>query len=264
MEILTIESTPDNQNRRKRERLVISLPIRVECRIGKNETWDEISRLIDVTPFGAGFLVSHLIEVGQLLQLTLPLPRQLRCFDHLETQYCVWALVRHVRRLPHETDEKTRYLVGVAFIGKHPPADYEEDPSKRYEILKQDETGMWLLRELETPTEDSPKESKKNLSIEDTRRATRHKIPLDVILEVFSENGEIISSETTVTENISLIGASVFTSMEVERGRFVRLTSEQYNVSLVAVVKMRRTTKNGFTRLHLEFIDRRFPLEGIE
>jgi PilZ domain len=261
MEILTIESSPDNQNRRKRERLVISLPIRVECQVSKNESWDEISRLIDVTPFGAGFLVSHLIEVGQLLQLTLPLPRQLRCFDHLETQYCVWALVRHVRRMAHDADEKTRYLVGVAFIGKHPPPDYEENPTKRYEILKQDETGMWLLQEL---TEPPPKKSKKKLSIEDTRRATRHKIPLDVILEVFNENGEIISSETTVTENISLIGASVFTSMDVERGRFVRLTSENYNVSLVAVVKMRRATKNGFTRLHLEFIDRRFPLEGIE
>ena len=260
MEVLTIEPTPDNQNRRKRERLVISLPIRVQCQVNKDEAWEEISRLIDVTPFGAGFLVSNLLESGQLLNLTLPLPRQLRCFDHLETQYCVWAVVRHVRRVPPIEDEKMRYLVGVAFIGKHPPVSYEENPGKRYEILKQDETGMWLLRELEKNAGETAPAS----NIEDTRKVTRHKIPLDVVLEVFNQNGEIIASETTVTENISQVGASVFTAMDVSRGHFVRLTSEQYNVSLVAVVKMRRATKNGFTRLHLEFIDRRFPLEGIE
>jgi hypothetical protein len=31
------------------------------------------------------------------LRLTLAMPRQLRCFDHVEDQYRVWSLVRNVR-----------------------------------------------------------------------------------------------------------------------------------------------------------------------
>lgn len=255
-----IESSTDNQNRRKRERLNISLPIRVQCRESKDYAWDEISRIIDVTPFGAGFILRSMTEGGRILFLTLPLPRQLRCYDHLDTQYRIWALVRHVKRLSDENGH-SRYLVGVAFIGKHSPPGYEGNPSKRYEILKQDETGMWQLSELPEISADTNVQTKKEDA--DLRFATRHKIPLSVTIEILDDKGVTSASEMTVTENISSTGASIFTTLDAESGRFVRFTCDQYNVSLMAVVRSRRTIQN-LTRLHLEFIDRQFPFEGIE
>ena len=87
---------------------------------------------------------------------------------------------------------------------------------------------------------------------------------LSVRVEVFDFDGRITASEQTVTENISPRGAAVWTTLKVERGRFVRLTSVETGLSLVAVVRAARTGADGIPRLHLEFIDRRWPLEGIE
>src|SRR5215216_3773601 len=86
----------DGKSRRMRERLELSLPVRVFGRESEDMDWVETTRLIDVTPFGARFPLTHPTEPGRLLHLTLPMPRQLRCFDHVEDQYRVWALVRNV------------------------------------------------------------------------------------------------------------------------------------------------------------------------
>ena len=66
----------------------------------------------------------------------------------------------------------------------------------------------------------------------------------------------------TVTENISLSGASVFTTLKADVGAFIRVTSDQYNVSIVAIVRGKRAGNDGFPRLHLEFIDRYLDHEG--
>src|SRR5919112_6867564 len=85
-----------DKSKRLRERIKLALPVRVVCRESAGHEWIEMSRLVDVTPFGARFVLTHPTETGRLLHLTLPMPRQLRCFDHIEDQYRVWALVRHV------------------------------------------------------------------------------------------------------------------------------------------------------------------------
>jgi len=77
-------------------------------------------------------------------------------------------------------------------------------------------------------------------------------------------DGNVLASQPTVTENLSLGGAAVFTSLNVEIGSFVRVKSEQYNVSIISVVRGRRIAPDGVPRLHIEFVDRFFPLEGIE
>lgn len=249
----------NERNRRKRERLNLSLPIRVVCRESLTEAWDEVTRLIDVTPFGAGFLLTHKLEAGRLLQLTIPMPRQLRVYDHVEPQYRVWGLVRHVRKTAGVNSQ-----IGVAFIGKHPPASYLENPQILYEVLEPDAIGFWRLREMQPKTATAANDSSQIKTGADLRRFTRHQIPLNVTIEVFNERGETVASEMTVTENISLTGASVFTTLEVERGRFVRLNSEQYGATIVAIVRQRKIGGDGIVRLHLEFIDRQFPLEDTD
>lgn len=235
--------------KRIRERLELKLPVRVRCREAIGLEWTEITRLTDVTPFGAGLTLKRPIEKGRLLHMTIPMPRQLRVFDHVEDQYRVWALVRHVR--PLLPDNKTAlFEIGVAFIGKRPPRSYEEDPAKRYEI------GAVTVEQLNAVAEWVPTE----LASSDKRTHTRHNIPVDMLVETFNEKGEVEFSEHTVTENISQKGAALYTTLSLPAGRFVRLSSEQSRVSVYAAVRGQSMGPAGVPRIHVEFIDREWPL----
>lgn len=239
-----------------RERLELSLPVRIYGRESEDHDWVEKTRLIDVTPFGARFTLSRPSEPGRLLHMTLPMPRQLRCFDHVEDQYRVWALVRNLKVQEAVGDKPMRYEVGVAFIGKRPPGSFEKDPTTRYEVAASvTESGLWDIAEHGQASRHATDEP---------RPETRHHIPIEVIVEALDESGKVSASETTVTENISRRGAAVFTTLNITRGRFVRVASAQYQISVIAAVRARRTGADGVPRLHLEFVDQQWPLEGIE
>ncbi len=253
------------KSQRVRERLKLALPVRVHCRESADHEWVELSRLVDVTPFGARFTLAHPTERGRLMHLTLPLPRQLRCFDHIEDQYRVWALVRHAAPLVAAPQEQAaaagagllRFDVGVAFTGKHPPASYQRDPTTLYEVDRLAAEGnLWAVRERPSQAAGGPRLQRS--------QKTRIQMAVVVLVELFDERGAITASEQTVTENISRCGASVMTSLDAERGRFVRVTSAEHGLSVVAAVRARRTGSDGIPRLHLEFVDRQWPLEGID
>src|SRR5678815_762439 len=104
--------------KRIRERLELKLPVRVVCRETPDFVWMEVTRLQNVTPFGAGFTLKRPTEKGRILQMTIPMPRQLRVFDHAEDQYRIWALVRRVTPGATPDNKTATFDVGVAFIGK--------------------------------------------------------------------------------------------------------------------------------------------------
>jgi hypothetical protein len=253
--LMTTTNVAETENRRI-QRISLPLPSRVEVKIDQNISWNEVTRLTDVSAFGAGFSLNRPLKRGRLVLLTIPMPRALRCFDFGDAQYRVWSLVR--RCIPVRTsDRAVRYSIGVAFIGKNPPPRYIEDPSTLYEISHRDEEGLWHVAEApEFPDE-------KNLSKEE-RRQTRLFIPEPVMLEVLTSDGSISQTENTVTENISFGGAAIFTSLMVNVGEFVRITSDRYDIKIISVVRGRRVGPDGIARLHLEFVDHFFPLEGIE
>ena len=131
-----------------RERIRLGLPTRVSGRESGNREWTEMTRLIDVTPFGARFRLMRPVDIGRLLQLTLKMPHQLRVFDHVEDQYRVWSIVRNARLLEQKTPKDSLLEVGVAFIGKRPPKSYEEYPALRYEIAQTKlESQLWAAQE---------------------------------------------------------------------------------------------------------------------
>ena len=70
----------------------------------------------------------------------------------------------------------------------------------------------------------------------------------------------MIETEHTVTENISSKGATLFTTLEIPLGRFIRLTSEQYRITAHAAIRSRSTGADGVPRIHVEFIDKEWPL----
>jgi len=179
--------------------------------------------------------------------MTIPMPRQLRVFDHLEDQYRIWAIVRYMK--PNTSATGAAFDVGVAFIGKRAPASYEQEPWKRYDVAT---TSFEALTNADNAL--------KPLASEDQRSYTRHNIAVDMRLETLGETGEVTESEHTVTENISAKGASLFTTLELPVGRFVRLTSEQYKITAYAAIRSRSTGADGVPRIHVEFIDREWPL----
>ena len=230
---------------RIRARLPLKLPIKVLCRENADYEWTEKSRLIDVNQFGAGFTLTRPVEVGRLVKLTAPLPHQLRCFDQLEQMYAVWSLVRHISVMQ---SDPIIFRAGVAFIGKRPPASYEEDPATLYDPLpiKLGQSVMWSV------TRRPPVKQ---------RRETRLAIPLEVLVETFDDEGKPGQREHTVTEAISTLGACILSSLEVEAGRVVKITSLTDGVTLFGAIRSRQIMPDGIARLGIEFIGERWPLE---
>ena len=231
--------------KRIRERLPLSLPVRVRGRETPAFEWTEVTRLSNVTPFGAGFTLKHPTEKGRLLHMTIPMPRQLRVFDHVEDQYRIWAVVRYIKT--SVVNETTVFEVGVAFIGKRPPASYEQEPWRRYDVVNTAFQAAKSADEILKP-------------FADQRSYTRHQIAVDMRLEIVDETGQVIEREQTVTENISAKGATLFTTLEIPTGRFVRVTSEQYRITAHAAIRSRSTGADGIPRIHVEFIDKEWPL----
>jgi hypothetical protein len=244
----------DEKSKRIRERIALALPVRVYCRESSDYEWDEMSRLVDVTPFGARLRLKRPMETGRLLRLVMAMPRQLRCFDHVEDQYRVWSLVRNVRLLDPAATKGALVELGVAFVGKYPPRSYEANPSTRYEIPPRSaESGLWVIHE---QTEGRLSE----MADTDKRKETRHVIPVEILIEVFGRDGGFTKSESTVTENISEHGAAVFTTLDLSPGCFVRVSSPQSPTALLAVVRKRRCAADGIFRLHLEFVGAKWAL----
>lgn len=256
MSTLLSEPSIAEKDSRRIQRYALSLPTRVEVRVDNKFSWNEVTRMEDVSTFGAGFNLKRPVKRGRLVLVTAPMPRQLRCYDFLEPQYQTWGLVRRCIPITSNPGAET-YAVGVAFIGKHPPKAFNENPAKLFELSKREDGGLWELVEADP----NPDESELPAYL---RRHTRFPIPETLVIELLDENGDVAASEVSVTENVSLGGAAVFTSFNVDAGSFLRVRSERLDASIISVVRGKRVGADGIVRLHLEFIDHLFPLEGID
>jgi PilZ domain len=242
-----MENSVPEKDSRSIQRFTLQLPARINGKETTGEAWQEITNIQDISAYGAAFNLTRKVTRGQLLSLMSPIPQKLRCYDYFETHYQVWTLIRRVEPLP---DGKS--AVGIAFIGKTPPPSYLKNPNTTYEISERKSNGLWEVSEAD-----------REASPADNRKDSRLQIPLNVILEKYDEAGNLTAGENTITENISRRGASVFSTLPLTVGSFVRLNCATYNITILAVIHRKRTGKDGFPRLHLEFIDQFFPLDII-
>lgn len=260
-----MEDAP-KQYQRRVERIKLSLPVRIEAKESKELSWDEISHFVTVSQCGAGFCLKRQVKIGQLLLLTAPIPQKLRCYDYSEQQYRVWAVVRHCGTGHNNPNS---FHVGVAFVGKYPPRSFHQNPSKLYNLTTFTKDGFSQISEAPDEFFQSAPVAEEPSPIEEPppmieRKYPRYSIPMEVILESFDQNKRETVSETTVSENVSLYGASVYTSLNSQIGDLVKVKFTSFNVSIVAKVRNRRIGSDGIPRLHLEFIDRPLPLDGIQ
>jgi hypothetical protein len=244
-------------SRRRVERIALTIPVRVDGQVNKDALWSEITRFNSISAFGAGFELNRKVLVGQLLLLTTSFPAKLRCFDFSEAQYRVWSLVRHCEPIESAPEG---YRVGVAFLGKNPPISHLENPAKRYLLSSFNQLGFCEITEIDDENSNFIPEEKVFIP----RRDERYSIPFEVFIEILDEKQNPLDHDLTFTENVSRHGSAIRTILDAKIGHYVRLNPVGYDLSILAVVRNRRVDEDGIPRLHLEFLDQQFPLEGIE
>lgn len=240
--------TETQRRKRRAVRATLRIPVIVIHRPEPTVIVREMTSAVSVSDIGIGFRLKQELEEGQLVELSLQLPRELRKFDPESEYYHVWGVIRHCDRVPDPNIEV--HHIGVALIGARPPIAYERDPMALFELAGYGADGLW--RVVETPG-----------SVR-RRRQPRYPIPVGVTVAKLDSANEPAETEDTVTENISIGGAAVFSTLVLNVGDIVKVTARQYNLTLSAEVRNVRVGTDGLPRIHLRFTDGQFPLEGIE
>ena len=115
----------DQQPRCERLKLCIAASV-----TGYDQTegkWHEIARTVEVSRTNVSLRMRRRVARGCVLQLTLPLPAELRQHDHGDPAYEVFAIVRRVEPLVDSlTDGASQ--VDVDFLGRRPPVGYLSRP----------------------------------------------------------------------------------------------------------------------------------------
>ena len=199
------------------------MPVRVQGYDPDGAEWQEMTATGDASYGGASFFLKHAHSIGQVVLLTLPLPRNFRRYAISESSYRTYALIRVSR------PDRTGARVGVMFLGRTPPRGYQNNPGGRY-LLPGD------------PADAAERGER--------RRAER--LPLFVDLKIQRPGG---GEERTVTENLSRGGARVLSTLPVAPGDVLVVSDTKGRVSASAVVRNVFIAPDRITRLNLQFTD---------
>jgi len=215
---------------------------------GDGEPWKEITRVTTVSRTGVGFTLTRPCKVGRLVTMVLPMPTELRAYDHNAELYPVMALVQNCYK-SFETGEEC-YHVGAALIGKDIPDSFRIDPSQNFRIDGMHANGLWKVVEVESSFK--------------ARKHQRYWERLKITLTLLKSETKTTEKEATVTLNIAAKGASVVSELDAHPGDKVKFTCKELDFFSLAVVRNRKLSADGHTTLHLEFIDAVFPTEKIK
>lgn len=213
--------------RRKDTRLGLRVPVRVQGYDPDGREWQEMTSTSDASYGGASFPLKHAHSLGQVVLLTLPLPKDYRRYALNESSYRTYALVRTSRAGGRDTAR-----VGVMFLGRTPPRGYQANPGGRY-LLPGDENDS-AGRHVE--------------------RRQHERLPLYVNLRI-QRTGDTPGEERTVTENLSRGGARVLSTLPVAAGDVLVVSDMAGRASASAVVCHVFVGTDHVARLNLQFTD---------
>ena len=229
------------------QRVSTGLPSVVQMKDSDGEGWREMTDITTISRNGAGFSLARPCEIGRLVRLVIPMPRELRAYDRSEELYPVMGVVQNCNK--EQSDEEDRYHVGVALIGKNAPASYLDNPLQSYRIRGMGEDGLWTVTEAQTPHK--------------KRRHPRYGAQLEVTVTLLQKDKRKVTKETAITRNIGLSGASVVCSLDAKPGDIVKFACKSLNFYAMARVRNRRQIADRTPTLHLEFVESTFPVEKI-
>ena len=242
----TLESKIAIDNRNA-QRAPSQLKTIVQVKEGDGEAWKEVTDVTTVSKNGAGFTLPRKCHIGRLVMLVMPMPSELRVYDHHAEVYPIVGLVQYSN--PVTIDGVTSYQTGVAFIGKAIPESYKTNPEQCYMISGVADDGLWKITE-------SGSQYKK-------RKDQRFWISVEVTISLMQGKNKEVSRETTITQNISTSGASFPCSLDASVGDRVKFASKTHDFYAIATVRNIKKNEGGDPIMHLEFVDAAFPMDKI-
>lgn len=228
--------------------MALKIPVKVRGYNSDGTTWEEATTTEDASPGGVRFLVRRPLVRGQVLHLTLPLPKSLRQYDFMQPAYLVYGIVRDVE------DEGAQCRAGVMFFGKDPPRGFEERPGALYLMPSDVEAPAAPRRPAVSEPEPEPETDPS-----DRRRSRRFDIFVNFAVEQVDEWGVTLSDELSVAENVSRRGCRLKTSLRLAKGHIVVLREVGGSFETRAEVVGVHVGKDGVRRLNLKFLDGRSP-----
>ena len=217
------------ENRRRCERFKLTVPALLAGYDPENKRWQEVGKTVDVGRMGVAVRMQRPVRHGSVVHITLPLPTKLRNHGFSDAGYNMYAIVRRVEPL-HDGMR----LVGLEFLGNHPPAGYLHKPWATFRTQK------WT----------GP----------NRRREGRVDHIEPVIIEYLDENKQPIRRDSAVTENISSCGTRVCTRSTPPEFEFLRIAKIDRSFESLTLVRNQYTGKDGFERLCLQLIDQKWPI----
>jgi hypothetical protein len=220
--------SPDGTERREHARVEMALAVRVQGRDPDGGSWEEMSTTEVASANGLAFRLQRATRLGEVLHVSLPLPKRLRKYDLAEASYGSYVVVRNLT-----PDVRGGIRVGVMFLGKNPPGP-ESLPSEPVLVPGDPETG-------------------------ERRRFPRWSVRLELQVESGPVPRGTSGKEETIAEDISRWGAQVPTSLRVTQGDMVRVTVVGGGYTTRAGIRSVSIGPDGRPRLHLLFMDGPVP-----
>lgn len=221
--------------RRQTARMNLSMPVRVQGHDTAGGSWEEMASVRDASPSGVALSLRHAITRGQVLLLTLPLPKRFRKYDLGDASYRIYGLVRSV------TPDSGPARVGVMFLGRTAPRGFDRNPG-----------GLFLL-----PTDAPPKQSER-------RRAPRLDVYVNMRIRRLRDDGSGRVEEQTIAENIGKGGARVLTSLDIAKGEVVEIQEVGGSFRARAEVRNAYVGQDHIPRLNLCFLDAEAPARLVQ
>ena len=216
---------PDSDERRQHQRLEMALPVRVQGKEPDGRSWEETSTTIVASAGGLAFRLGRAARPGDVLHVSLPLPKRLRKYDLAEASYSSYVLVRDAA-----PDGQGGTRVGVMFLGKAPSRDEEAAAS-------------------------GPAVATRDPEPQERRQHPRFNVRLELEVESGPVPAGTSGRELTIAEDISKWGAQVPTSLSVTNGDVVRVREVGGDYKTRAGVRSVSKGTDGRPRLHLLFMD---------
>lgn len=214
-------ATGTKRERRRQERMSLSLPVRVQGQYPDGETWEDMTSTSDASMGGASVKLARTVLRGQAVFLSLPLPKRYRTFDLTAQTYRVYAVVCSV---------KPGGELGVRFLGKNPPGGY-----------RRNDAGLFLSPPISPPTTDR-------------RAAPRKDGVFFFVLKPNDDRGPR-RVETTVADNLGPGGARMMTTQLFAHGEVVEVQEAGGSFTTRASVRNAYVGEDSVWRLNLMFLE---------
>jgi hypothetical protein len=225
-----LQADSSESERRRYERFDLSVPVTIIGHDRLAGQWGESALTLDVSRLGARLRANLSLRHGNVVQLKLAMPANLRSHGFTEPLYSVYAITRRIG--PPDGGPRT---IGFEFLGPTPPAGYPERPWASYR------SHTWN-------------------SVE-RRREKRVERTEVVTLKYLDELHTPVRQEIALTENISLGGAMIYVKGAPPETELIRIANLTHSFESLSRICDRYIGDDGLEHISLQFIDRKWTLE---